>query len=188
MRAYSTSKPPSIGYSVGALLGNEASAKKLIDFQNKQAARKRVASLFGDDFGFGYDLATAVPQVFADLGASALAIKGATAIASKLPDLGAINFLDFQKGFVNDALTSKPKTNFESASQKRIKELIKESSKDSTKVKAAISKNNEYIATKLAVPFLCLQHPPLDLVGLLTLQSIALYPMICLMRRSMIKL
>ena len=143
---------PSIGYSVGALLGNEASAKKLTDFQNKQAARKRVASLFGDDFGFGYDLATAVPQVFSDLAASALTIKGATTIASKLPDLGAVNFLDFQKGFVNDALTSKPKTNFESASQKRIKELIKESSKDSTKVKAAISKNNEYIATKLAVP------------------------------------
>ena len=126
-----------------------------------KSARKRVASLFGDDFGFGYDLATAVPQVFADLEASALAIKGATAIASKLPDLGAINFLDFQKGFVNDALTSKPKTNFESASQKRIKELIKESSKkDSTKVKAAISKNNEYIATKsAAIRFLCLQHP-----------------------------
>ena len=131
---------PSIGYSVGALLGNEASAKKLIDFQNKQAARKRVASLFGDDFGFGYDLATAVPQVFADLGASALAIKGATAIASKLPDLGAINFLDFQKGFVNDALTSKPKTNFESASRKESKNLLKSHQKIQPKSKRPLAK------------------------------------------------
>ena len=61
-----------MGASLGALLGFDKASEHLAEYQSSQSRRRQLASLFGEDMGWKYDLATIVPAVTADLGASYL--------------------------------------------------------------------------------------------------------------------
>ena len=70
-----------MGASLGALLGFDKASEHLAEYQSSQSRRRQLASLFGEDMGWKYDLATIVPAVTADLGASYLLAGPFTKIA-----------------------------------------------------------------------------------------------------------
>jgi len=72
-----------MGASLGALLGFDKASEHLAEYQSSQSRRRQLASLFGEDMGWKYDLATIVPAVGADLGASYLLAGPFTKLAKK---------------------------------------------------------------------------------------------------------
>ena len=120
-----------IGASIGALLGNDASADYLKEAQNKQSQRRELDSLFGGEFGIGYDLATILPSVGADL-ASTYFLAGPLTKGAKA--LGVGKTLD--KGVAKDVA---------------LKKIISDSALDSKKTPLAIGRFNEQTAQKFGI-------------------------------------
>jgi hypothetical protein len=120
-----------IGASIGALLGNDASADYLKESQKKQSQRRELDSLFGGEFGIGYDLATILPSVGADL-ASTYFLAGPLTKGAKA--LGVGKTLD--KGVAKDVA---------------LKKIISDSALDSKKTPLAIGRFNEQTAQKFGI-------------------------------------
>ena len=120
-----------IGASIGALLGNDASADYLKESQKKQSQRRELDSLFGGEFGVGYDLATILPAVGADL-ASTYFLAGPLTKGAKALGVGR-------------------KLDKVDAKEQAIKRIANEAAIDPKKTPLAIGRFNEQTAQKFGI-------------------------------------
>ena len=120
-----------IGASIGALLGNDASANYLKESQKKQSQRRELDGLFGGEFGVGYDLATILPAVGADL-ASTYFLAGPLTKGAKALGVGR----------KLDNVASK---------EQAIKRIANEAAIDPKKTPLAIGRFNEQTAQKFGI-------------------------------------
>ena len=121
-----------IGASVGALLGNDASADYLKESQSKQAQRRELDGLFGGEFGIGYDLATILPAVGADL-ASTYFLAGPLTKVAKAAGVGGTKAVRA------------------TAKEQAIAKIAKEAAVNPKKTPLAIGRFNEQTAQKFGI-------------------------------------
>jgi len=140
----------SIGASLGAMLGDETSAKYLADHQKKEASRKQTASIFGEKLGFGYDLATTTSQVVSDIGATFL-LGGALSKLGKLSKIGSIEAKSIAASKTSQILNSTSGSKARRATRARVRQLIDESGIDSTKTKTALNAYNDLVAREMGI-------------------------------------
>lgn len=121
-----------IGASVGALLGNDASADYLKESQSKQSQRRELDGLFGGEFGIGYDLATILPAVGADL-ASTYFLAGPLTKVAKAAGVGGTKAVRA------------------TAKEQAIAKIAKEAAVNPKKTPLAIGRFNEQTAQKFGI-------------------------------------
>jgi len=139
-----------IGASIGAMLGDETSAKYLADHQKKEASRKQTASLFGENLGFGYDLATTTSQVVADIGATFL-VAGGLSKLSKLSKIGSIETKNIVASKTSQILNSTSGSKARRMTRARVRQLIDESGINSAKTKTALNAYNDLVAKEFGI-------------------------------------
>jgi hypothetical protein len=139
-----------IGASLGALLGNDNAARYAANHQKKEGARKQTANIFGENLGFGYDLATTTSQVVADIGATYL-LAGPLTKVGKLASLGSKEAKHIMAAKTSELMLSTSGSKARQAARKRLRNLVEESGVDSSKTKAALQAHNDLVAKEFGI-------------------------------------